>query len=64
MGGIFRGLLVGAIALSAAACHPSGGGGGGHVVNDKQLPKSNDVNPSPRPDTFIDDRAKQTHQGR
>jgi hypothetical protein len=49
-----------------AGCHPArddgatgGGGGGPSAVPSHELPESNDVNPSGRPDTYIDRRAEQ-----
>lgn len=45
-------------------CHPSdsnqgGGGGEPSAVPSNQLPDSNEVNPSPRPDSYIDEHAAQ-----
>jgi hypothetical protein len=64
--------LATAIALSLGGtlvgCHggdraEQGGGGGRQVVPNDRLPESNEVNPSPTSDTYIDDRAERQHEG-
>jgi hypothetical protein len=59
-------LLLGA---GLAGCHGGdrsneGGGGGGapEVVPSNRLPESNNVNPSPTADTYLDDRSERQHR--
>lgn len=53
-------LAVALILGSLTACQPDdetapeGGGGGRTVIDRDELPDSNNVNPSPHPDTFIE----------
>lgn len=58
--------LVGALCGMLMACAPDdghqGGGGGPPAGSGERLPDSNNVNPSPEPDSYIDEEAKQREE--
>ena len=64
---VWRTLVVlGALSVAVTACEPTeqetGSGGGPQPVASARLPQSNNVNPTPKPDTYIDEESKRREE--